>query len=135
MKVLRVDHLGIAVASFEKARALWEDKLGLTLTHEEVVTDQGVKTFFYPVAGLKFELLESIDPAGPIAKHIAQRGEGVQHVAFEVDDLDAAIAHFKAKGVRVLGEKPRRGVENTRIVFLHPKDTGGILMELVEFPR
>lgn len=135
MRIRRIDHLGIAVADFEKARRLWEDVLGLELTHEEVVQEQGVKTFFYPLAGVKFELLESLDPDGPIARHVAKRGEGVQHVALEVEDLDEAIEHMRAKGVRMIDEKPRGGVENTRIAFCHPKDTGGMLLELVEFPK
>jgi methylmalonyl-CoA/ethylmalonyl-CoA epimerase len=133
--VKRIDHLGIAVADIGAAKKVYEDLLGLKLTREEVVTDQGVRTYFYPVAGVKLELLESISPDGPIARHVEKRGAGLQHLAVEVDDIEAAILELKAKGVRMLDETPRKGVENSRIAFVHPKDTHGILLELVELPR
>lgn len=135
MHVKRIDHVGIAIADVAGARQLYEDVLGLKLTREEVVTEQGVRTYFYPVAGVKLELLESITPDGPIARHIEKRGTGLQHLAVEVDDVEAAIREMKAKGVRMLDETPRRGVEGTRIAFVHPKDTHGVLLELVELPR
>lgn len=135
MRVKRIDHLGIAVADVAAAKRLYEDLLGLELTHEEVVQEQGVKTFFYPVAGVKLELLESITPDGPIARYLAKNGPGIQHLAVEVDNIHAAIAELKAKGVRMIDETPRRGVENTRIAFVHPKDTHGVLLELVELPK
>ena len=135
MRVKRVDHIGIAVADIAAAKRLYEDLLGLTLTREEVVTEQGVRTFFYPVAGVKLELLESITPDGPIARHLAHRGPGLQHLAVEVDDIEGAIAELKAKGVRMLDETPRKGVEDTRIAFVHPKDSHGVLLELVELPK
>lgn len=135
MHVKRIDHLGIAVADVAAARKVYEDLLGLQLTREEVVTDQGVRTYFYPIAGVKLELLESITPDGPIARHAEKRGAGLQHLAVEVDDIEAAIRELKAKGVRMLDETPRKGVENSRIAFVHPKDTHGVLLELVELPR
>jgi methylmalonyl-CoA epimerase len=135
MRVKRIDHLGIAVSDVAAAKRLYEDILGLKLTREEVVHDQGVRTLFYPLAGVKMELLESIDPGGPIAKHLEKRGPGLQHLAVEVEDIEEAIASLKAKGVRMIDETPRRGVENTRIAFVHPKDTHGVLLELVELPR
>lgn len=134
MNVKRIDHVGIAIADVGAAKRVYEDLLGLKLTHEEVVTDQGVRTYFYPVAGVKLELLESLTPEGPIARYLEKRGAGMQHLAVEVDDIEAAIAELKAKGVRMLDETPRRGVENTRIAFVHPKDTHGVLLELVELP-
>jgi len=133
--VKRIDHVGIAVADIGAAKRLYEDVLGLTLTREEVVTDQGVRTYFYPVAGVKLELLESMTPDGPIARHLEKRGPGLQHLAVEVEDIEAAIAELQAKGIRMLDETPRKGVENTRIAFVHPKDTHGVLLELVELPR
>jgi len=133
--VKRIDHVGIAVSDLEAAKRLYEDLLGLKLTRQEVVTDQGVRTHFYPIAGVKLELLESMTPDGPIARHLEKRGPGLQHLAVEVDDIEAAIAELKAKGVRMLDEVPRKGVENTRIAFVHPKDSHGVLLELVELPR
>ena len=134
MKIKRIDHVGIAVADIAGAKKLWGDVLGLPLTREEVVTEQGVRTYFYPIAGVKLELLESITPDGPIARHIEKRGAGMQHLAIEVEDIVAAITELKAKGIRMLDDAPRPGVENTRIAFVHPKDTHGVLLELVELP-
>ena len=135
MKVKRIDHLGIAVADLAAAKRLYEDLLGLTLTHEEVVQEQGVRTHFYPIAGVKLELLESVTPDGPIARFLEKRGAGIQHLAVEVEDIEEAIAELKGKGVRMLDETPRKGVEESRIAFVHPKDTHGVLLELVELPR
>ena len=135
MHVKRIDHVGIAIADVAAAKKVYEDLLGLTLTREEVVSDQGVRTYFYPIAGVKLELLESITPDGPIARYLEKRGAGMQHLAVEVDDITAAIAELKAKGVRMLDEAPRKGVEDSRIAFVHPKDTHGVLLELVELPK
>ena len=135
MNVKRIDHVGIAVSDLAAAKRLYEDLLGLKLTREEVVESQGVRTHFYPIAGVKLELLESVTPDGPIARHLEKRGPGMQHLAVEVDDIVAAIAELKAKGVRMLDETPREGVENSRIAFVHPKDTHGVLLELVELPK
>lgn len=134
MRVKRIDHVGIAVADLGAAKRLYEDLLGLKLTREEVVTDQGVRTHFYPIAGVKLELLESVTADGPIARHLEKRGPGLQHLAVEVEDIEGAIAELKGKGVRMLDDAPRKGVENTRIAFVHPKDTHGVLLELVELP-
>lgn len=135
VNVKRIDHVGIAIADVGAAKRVYEDLLGLTLTREEVVMEQGVRTYFYPIAGVKLELLESITPDGPIARYLEKRGAGMQHLAVEVDDIEAAIAELKAKGVRMLDESPRKGVEDTRIAFVHPKDTHGVLLELVELPK
>jgi methylmalonyl-CoA/ethylmalonyl-CoA epimerase len=139
VKIKRIDHLGIAVADVAAAKRLSEDLLGLKLTHEENVVDQGVRTLFYPVGvgvgSVKLELLESITPGGPIAKYLEKRGPGIQHLAVEVEDIEAAIAELKAKGVRMIDDAPRAGVERSRIAFVHPKDTHGVLLELVELPR
>ena len=134
MHVKRIDHVGIAVSDLAAAKRLYEDLLGLKLTREEVVEEQGVRTHFYPIAGVKLELLESITPDGPIARHLEKRGPGMQHLAVEVDDIVSAIAELKAKGVRMLDDAPRNGVEGSRIAFVHPKDTHGVLLELVELP-
>lgn len=135
MKIKRVDHVGIAVTSFEGVRRFWEDILGIPLTRNEEVAEQKVMTYFYPVDDLKFELLESTSPDGPIARFLEKRGPGMQHVALEVEDIEEALAELKAKGVRLIDETPRKGVEDTRIAFLHPKDTHGVLVELVELPK
>ncbi len=134
MNVKRIDHVGIAIADIDAARKLYEDVLGLKLTRQETVTEQGVNTHFYPIGDVKLELLESITPDGPIARFIEKRGAGMQHLAVEVDDIESAISELKEKGIRMIDETPRNGVENSRIAFVHPKDTHGVLLELVEFP-
>lgn len=128
----KIDHLGIAVKSIEEALKIYTDILGLKVTGEEVVEEQKVKTAFIPVGESKIELLESTAPDGPIAKHIEKRGEGIQHIAFKVDNIEKALKSLKQKGVRLIDEKPRFGAGGAKIAFIHPKDTKGVLIELCE---
>jgi len=132
VKVLKVDHVGIAVENLEDTLAIYTGILGLELHGTEVVEEQKVKTAFLPVGDTEIELLSSTDPEGPIGKFVAAKGQGVQHVAFRVADIDAALAELKAKGVRLIDEKPRYGAGGARIAFLHPKATNGVLVELCE---
>ncbi len=132
MKILKIDHIGVAVENLEETLALYTDILGLELHGTETVEEQKVKTAFLPVGDTEVELLASTDPEGPIGKFIAAKGQGVQHVAFRVADIDAALAELKAKGVRLIDEKPRYGAGGARIAFLHPKATNGVLVELCE---
>lgn len=132
MKALKIDHLGIAVKSIESAIKFYSEILGLKLEGEEVITEQKVKTAFLPVGDTEVELLESTDPDGPVAKFIDKRGEGLQHIAFKVDDIDSALRELEARGVRLIDSTPRIGAGNKRIAFLHPKDTFGVLVELSE---
>lgn len=132
MKVLKVDHIGVAVESLEAALSVYTGLLGIELKGTEVVEEQKVKTAFLPVGGTEVELLESTDPEGPIGKFIAAKGQGMQHVAFRVENIDEALAELKAKGVRLIDEKPRYGAGGARIAFLHPKATNGVLVELCE---
>jgi methylmalonyl-CoA/ethylmalonyl-CoA epimerase len=106
--------------------------LGMKCTGEEVVEEQDVKVAFLPVGESEIELLESTSPDGNIAKYIQKKGEGIHHIAFEVDDLEAKLEELKEKGVRLIDEKPRYGAGGARIAFLHPKSTNGILVELCE---
>lgn len=99
---------------------------------EEVVEEQKVKVCFIPCGDSEIELLESTSPDGPIAKHIEKKGEGIQHIALRVDNIEAAIADLMAKGVRMIDEKPRYGAGGAKIAFVHPKSTGGILLEISE---
>jgi methylmalonyl-CoA/ethylmalonyl-CoA epimerase len=98
----------------------------------EEVAEQKVRVSFFPVGDSEIELLESMSPDGPIAKYIEKNGEGIQHVALRVDDLEAALAELKSRGVRLIDEKPRYGAGGAKIAFVHPKSTGGILLELSE---
>jgi len=132
MKVLKVDHIGIAVKNMNEALKLYQNILGLKLVTTEVVEEQKVKVGFIPVGDSEIELLESTSPAGPVAKFIESRGEGVQHIALRVDNVEQALEELKAKGFRLIDEKPRYGAGKARIAFLHPKGTGGILLEISE---
>jgi len=128
---MKIDHIGIAVNSIEEALKLYTDVLGLEVSGMETVEEQKVKTAIIPVGESKIELLESTSPDGAIAKYIEKRGEGIHHLALRVNNIQEALELLKEKGIRLIDEKPRKGVENTNIAFLHPKGTK-VLLELVE---
>lgn len=132
MKVLKIDHIGIAVNSIETGKRFWKDILGLDFEGSETVEEQKVTTAFFPVGDSEVELLESIDPDGPIARYLEKKGEGIQHVAFRVDNVEASLKELKEKGIRLIDEKPRKGAGGAKIAFLHPKSTNGVLVELCE---
>jgi len=132
MKVLKIDHLGIAVHSIEEAKKFFQDTLGLKFEGSETVAEQKVTTAFFPVGDSEVELLESTAPDGPIAKYLEKRGEGIQHIAFRVENIEEALAELKEKGIRLIDEKPRMGAGGAKIAFLHPKSTHGVLIELSE---
>ena len=132
MKVLKIDHLGVAVNSIDDGKNFWRDILGLEFEGIETVHEQKVNTGFFPVGESEVELLESTSPDGPIAKYLEKRGEGIQHIAFRVPNLEEALQELKEKGVRLIDEKPRHGAGGAKIAFLHPKATGGVLVELCE---
>lgn len=128
----KVDHIGIAVKDLAETLKLYEGMLGLKAVETEVVEEQKVKVAFLPTGDSEVELLESTSPDGPIAKYIEKNGEGIQHIAFRVENLEQRLAELKAKGVRLIDEKPRRGAGGAKIAFLHPKSTFGVLIELCE---
>jgi methylmalonyl-CoA/ethylmalonyl-CoA epimerase len=128
----KIDHLGIAVRDLNTVLAFYTDKLGLPCTGEEVVAEQKVRVAFLPLGQTKLELLESTAPDGPVAKFIEQKGEGIHHVAIRVANIEEAVASLKAKGVRLIDEKPRIGAHGAKIAFIHPKESHGVLIELCE---
>ena len=130
MKILKIDHLGIAVNSIEESKNFWSDVLGLELEGTETVEEQKVTTGFFPVGESEVELLESTAPDGPVAKFIEKKGQGIQHIAFRVENIEEALAELKEKGVKLIDEKPRKGAGGAMIAFLHPKATNGVLVEL-----
>ena len=132
MKIKKIDHLGIAVSSIDSGKKFWQDIMGLELEGTETVEEQKVTTAFMPVGESEVELLESTSPDGPVAKYIEKKGAGLQHVACRVDNIDEALAELKEKGVKLIDQTPRNGAGGARIAFLHPKATGGILVELCE---
>ena len=129
MRILKIDHIGIAVKNLAESAKLYE-MLGIQSTGSEVVAEQQVKVSFFPVGDSEIELLESTSPDGPIARYIEKNGEGIQHLALRVDNIEAALAELKANGIRLIDEKPRYGAGGAKIAFVHPKSTGGILLEL-----
>ena len=132
MKILKIDHLGIAVNSIDKGKNFWTDVLGLEMEGTETVEAQKVTTAFLPVGESEVELLESTAPDGPVAKYIEKKGEGIQHVAFRVENIEEALAELKEKGIQLIDQKPRMGAGGAKIAFLHPKATNGVLVELCE---
>ena len=131
MRVIRIDHIGIAVNSVEDMLGLYTDALGLELRGIDILVDQKVRTAILQVGENQIELLESMDTEGPIARHIKKRGEGLHHLALEVDDIEGALEMLEKKEVPLVDSKPRAGVEDTRIAFLHPGEAK-VLLELVE---
>lgn len=132
MKILKIDHLGIAVNSIDDGKNFWSDVLGLEFEGAETVEEQKVTTAFFPVGESEVELLESTSPDGPVAKFIEKRGQGFQHVAFRVANIEEALEELKSKDIQLIDQKPRIGAGGAKIAFLHPKATGGILVELCE---
>jgi methylmalonyl-CoA/ethylmalonyl-CoA epimerase len=132
MKISHIEHIGIAVRSLDEAIPFYEKVLGLKCYSIEDVKDQKVKTAFFKVGQTKIELLESTDPEGPIGKFIANRGEGVHHLAYAVENIDECLKETEAKGVRLIDQQPRKGAEGLHIAFLHPKSTAGVLTEFCE---
>lgn len=132
MKILKIDHLGIAVSSIDAKKNFWTDVLGLSFEGTETVEEQKVTTAFLPVGESEVELLESTSEDGPIAKYLEKRGEGIQHVAFRVENIDQALEELKEKGIALIDKTPRIGAGGARIAFLHPKATSGVLVELCE---
>ena len=132
MKVKHIDHIGIAVNSIAQAGKFYTDIMGLKIQEIETVSDQKIKIAFIPISDSEVELLESTDPDGPVAKYISTRGEGVQHIAFRVENIAEALEELKAKGVRLIDQKPRKGAGGAKIAFIHPKETNGVLVEICE---
>jgi methylmalonyl-CoA/ethylmalonyl-CoA epimerase len=132
MKILNIDHIGVAAKSIDQAAPFWSDVLGLPVETKETVEEQKTTTLFLPVGESTIEVLESTAPDGAVARFIDSRGEGVQHIALRVDNIDAALDELKGKGIRLIDEKPRKGAGGCRVAFIHPKSTHGILLELVE---
>lgn len=131
MELKRVDHVGIAVKNLDESVKFYES-LGFKATGYEVVAEQKVKVAFLPCGDSELELLESTEPDGPIARFIEKNGPGIQHIAIRVDDIDKALEELKAKEVRLIDQTPRYGAGNARIAFVHPKATGGVLLELTQ---
>ena len=128
--IQKIDHIGIAVSDLEEALKLYRDILGLKV--EKTEDFGGMKIAFVPIGDTEFELLQPTDPDGALAKFVEKRGEGVQHIALRVDDVEKSLEELKAKGLKALDEKPRPGAGGASIAFFHPKSTRGVLLEICQ---
>jgi len=128
----KIDHIGIAVSDLEKAISFYRDQIGLEFKGTEVVDEQKVKVAFFPVGESKIELLESTEPSGPVGIFIEKKGEGIHHLSFRVTNIEEKLKELKEKGIALIDEKPRYGAGGAKIAFLHPKSTGGVLIEICE---
>lgn len=129
---MKIDHLGIATRGIEDALRFWEDALGLENVHTETVDDQKVRVAMLPLGESRIELLEPTSDESPISKFLDKRGGGLHHIAIRVDDIEAALARLKEKGMRLIDESPRIGAEGCRVAFVHPSSANGVLLELVQ---
>ena len=132
MKVIGIEHIGIAVEDLEKNASFWKNIIGLKHCGIEDVDGQGVFTDIYDTGSGKIELLVSKYPDSPISNFIKKRGTGIHHICLTVEDIDQAIEYLKANKIKLIGDKPIIGAENYKVIFIHPRSTGGILVELAE---
>jgi methylmalonyl-CoA/ethylmalonyl-CoA epimerase len=132
--IVDIDHVGIAVQDLDDAIERYRRTLGVDPAHRERVEDQGVEEVLFAVGDSFIQLLGALGPDTPVGRFLADRGPGVHHVAYRVDDVAAALAHLRDEGVRLIDEVPKRGSRDTLIAFVHPKDMDGVLVELVQIP-
>jgi methylmalonyl-CoA epimerase len=128
----RIDHIGVAVEDLDAAIALYETAYGMELVHRETVEEQGVEAVLLDVGENHVELLRPLSPETPVGKFLAKRGQGLHHVAYQVLDIDATLETLRERGLRLIDETPRIGIRSSRVAFLHPTSTGGVLTEIVE---
>ena len=127
-----VDHVGVAVESIDAALAIYRDALGMPLVHREVVEEQGVDAALLDVGDSHVELLQPLGADTAVGKFLARRGPGLHHVAYRVDDVEQALEALSAAGLRLIDERPRTGIRGSRVAFVHPASTGGVLTEIVQ---
>jgi methylmalonyl-CoA/ethylmalonyl-CoA epimerase len=130
-----MDHIGVAVEDLDDAIQLYEERLGMPLQHRETVEEQGVEAVLLGVGESHVELLRPLSPDTAVGRFLARSGPGLHHVAYGTDDIDSALEAVRGAGLRLIDERPRIGVRGSRVAFLHPKSTGGVLTELVEAPE
>jgi methylmalonyl-CoA epimerase len=128
----RIDHIGVAVEDLDAAIALYGESFEMELAHRETVESQGVEAVLLDVGDGHVELLAPLGPDTAVGKYLAKKGPGLHHVAYAVEDIDAALERIAANGIGLIDEKPRTGIRGSRVAFLHPRSTGGVLTEIVE---
>jgi methylmalonyl-CoA/ethylmalonyl-CoA epimerase len=127
-----IDHVGVAVENIDSAIALYQDALGMPLVHRETVSEQGVDAALLDVGDGHIELLAPLGPETPVGKFLARKGPGLHHVAYRVSDVEAALRQLAEAGLRLIDEQPRNGIRGSRVAFVHPASTGGVLTEIVQ---
>ncbi|ABR30453.1 lactoylglutathione lyase [Thermosipho melanesiensis] len=132
METNKIDHIGIAVKDASERLKLYQDFLGLEISNIEELPERGLRVYFVKIGETRFELLEPISENSEISKFLEKKGEGIHHIAINVKGIDSAVELAKSMGFTPLSETPKKGAGNTRVLFLHPKTTGGVLLELVE---
>jgi methylmalonyl-CoA/ethylmalonyl-CoA epimerase len=128
----RIDHIGVAVEEIEPALELYRDSFELHVAHREVVEEQGVEAVLLDVGENHVELLAPLGPDTPVGKFLASKGPGMHHVAYQVDDIDATLEALTQAGMRLIDEQPRTGIRGSRVAFMHPRSTAGVLTEIVQ---
>ena len=128
----RIDHTGVAVEDLDAAVALYEQTFGMELVHRETVTEQGVEAVLFDVGENHVELLRPLGPDTPVGKFLAKRGPGLHHVAYQTPDIEAELDRLRAAGMRLIDERPRTGIRGSRVAFVHPASSGGVLTEIVQ---
>jgi methylmalonyl-CoA/ethylmalonyl-CoA epimerase len=128
----RIDHIGVAVEDLDEAVTLYSQRLGMPVQHRETVEEQGVEAVLLGVGDSHVELLRPLGPETAVGRYLERNGPGLHHVAYGTDDIDSALAAVRDAGLRLIDEQPRTGIRNSRVAFVHPKSTGGVLTELVE---
>jgi len=128
----RIDHIGVATDDLDGAIALYEEKMGMPVAHRETVESQGVEAVLLDVGEGHVELLRPLGPETAVGKYLAKRGPGLHHVAYAVGDIDEVLGKLKQAGIELIDEQPRQGIRDSRVAFLHPRSTGGVLTEIVE---
>jgi methylmalonyl-CoA/ethylmalonyl-CoA epimerase len=128
----RIDHIGVAVSDLDEAAELYRDRFQMAEQHRETVEEQGVEAILFEVGEGHVELIAPLGPETGVARFIEKNGPGLHHVAYACDDIDSALSTVRDSGLRLIDKEPRRGIRGSRVAFLHPKSTGGVLTELVE---
>lgn len=130
--IKKIDHIAIAVSNLKEAAKIYEEKLGLKLSGQETLPEQGVNVGFIKIGEVRIELVEPLSSESPVAKFLAERGPGLHHICFEVDEIEKELNRLAEAGVRLIDTKPRPGAHNTKIGFIHPKATDGVLIEFCQ---
>ncbi|MBM4305470.1 MAG: methylmalonyl-CoA epimerase [Deltaproteobacteria bacterium] len=133
--IKKINHIAIAVSNLEEAAKFYQEVMGLTLSGVEVVAAQKTKVGFFKIGESNIELVQPAEPDSPLVKFLEAKGQGIHHICFEVEDVEAEVKAYLEKGASLIDQKPRPGAHNTKVAFIHPKSSSGVLIELCELPK